>query len=175
MQFWLNCSLATLQSTNRGRPRRVTFTHSCVLVFLWDCVGEKMTCAPQRRISHAVLLVSAPVILAKHTSRTQQCVIGTPDAFKSLNGKASQSSAVQSTHSGKQYYEDILTLFPVRRNCKSKMLGGNSLLKKAMHSEQALPLFIYFWQTAHFYEHCRGNRLINPFKIIRILTNKPKF
>lgn len=156
MQFWPNCSLATLQSTNRGRPRRVTFTHSCVLVFLWDCVGEKMTCAPQRRISHAVLLVSAPVILAKHTSRTQQCVIGTPDAFKSLSGKASQSSSVQSTYSGKQYYEDILTLFPV-------------------HSEQALPLFIYFWQTAHFYEHCRGNRLINPFKIIRILTNKPKF
>lgn len=76
-----------------------------------------MTCAPQRRISHAVLLVSAPVILAKHTSRTQQCVIGTPDAFKSLSGKASQSSAVQSTHSGKQYYEDILTLFPVSQKC----------------------------------------------------------
>lgn len=71
LQFRPNCSLATLQSTNRRRLRRVTSTHSCVLVFLWDCVGEKMTCSPQRRISHAVLLVSAPVILAKHTSRTQ--------------------------------------------------------------------------------------------------------
>lgn len=147
LQLWPNCSLAKLQSTNRGRPRCVTFTHSCVLLFLWDCVGEKMTCGPQRRISHAVLLVSAPVILAKHTSRTQQCVIGTPVAFKSLSRKATQSSAVLSTHSGKQSYEDILTLFPVRRNCKSKMLGGNSLLKKAMHCEQALS-FIYLFILA---------------------------